>query len=288
MIIDVAVSSCDTLGEGPIWDSKENALYWVDIERKLLQRWDPANNMRKVWELHTNIGSFALRSSGGAVVALRDGLSFLNLSDGTITMICNPESKKRKTRFNDGKCDRQGRFWAGTMDEEIPNKRAALYRYDPDGTCHMMVDRIGISNGLGWSPDNATFYYTDSGDRVIYAYDFNLDFGLIYNRRIFVQTPSDYVPDGLTVDAAGYVWSANWDGWKVTRYDPLGRIDLEIPLPIQRPTSCTFGGENLDKLYITSARIGLEAKDLAKQPLAGNVFVVQTDVHGLPEPRFVG
>lgn len=288
MNIKIAVPSYDVLGEGPIWNPKENALYWVDIERKLLQRWDIEKNEREFWELHTNIGSFALRVSGGTVVAMRDGLSFLDLRTGTLTSIYDPEADKLFTRFNDGKCDRQGRFWVGTMDEEAPNKRAALYRFDPDGTCHKMIDRVGISNGLGWSPDNNIFYHTDSRDHTIYAYDFDPHKGLISNRKIFCQTPSDYVPDGLAVDAAGYIWSAKWDGWKVTRYDPLGRIDLEIPLPIQRPTSCVFGGKNLDKLFITSARIGLEAEILAEQPLAGNVFVVQTEVSGLPDPMFAG
>lgn len=288
MYVEVAIPSLDVLGEGPVWSPNENALYWVDIDRKLLQRWDPIVKERKIWEMHSNIGSFALRRAGSALVALRDGFFFFDLETSDAKSLGDPEDSLPYTRFNDGKCDRKGRFWAGTMDEGFPKKRAALYRFNPDRTLIKMISNIGISNGLGWSPDNKIFYYTDSADHAIYAYDFDYENGTISNPRIFASTPDDYVPDGLTVDKDGFVWSANWDGWKVIRYTPGGIIDLEIPLPVQRPTSCTFGGPKMDQLFITSARIDLDAAALEKQPLAGNVFVIQTEFEGLTEPMFAG
>ncbi|MFN2150563.1 MAG: SMP-30/gluconolactonase/LRE family protein, partial [Anaerolineales bacterium] len=200
----------------------------------------------------------------------------------------DPEADQPYTRFNDGKCDRSGRFWAGTMDEGNPNTRGALYRLDPSGDCQIMQAGIGISNGLGWSPDNRIMYYTDSIKHQIYAYDFDLQSGTIRNRRVFAETPQEYVPDGLAVDAEGHIWSAKWDGWKVVRYAPDGSVDSEIELPVQRPTSCTFGGPELKHLYITSARDGLTAQELARQPEAGNILVLETSTHGLPEPRFGG
>jgi len=221
-------------------------------------------------------------------VALRDGFFFFDLETSEALSLGDPEASLPFTRFNDGKCDRKGRFWAGTMDEGFPNKRAALYRFNPDRTVSQMLSNIGISNGLGWSPDNKIFYYTDSADHAIYTYDFDYEEGAISNPRIFARTPDAYVPDGLTVDREGFVWSANWDGWKVTRYTPGGMVDMEIPLPVQRPTSCTFGGEKMDQLFITSARIDLDAATLEEQPLAGNVFVIQTKSEGFAEPIFNG
>ena len=142
MQVEVAVQSNDMLGEGPVWNRRENALFWVDIERNLFQRWDPATNERKIWDVHTNIGSFAIRESGGAILAMRNGFHLLNMDDGSLKAIGDPEGEKAYTRFNDGKCDRQGRFWAGTMDEEMPNKRGALYRLNLDQTYINMVDGV--------------------------------------------------------------------------------------------------------------------------------------------------
>jgi sugar lactone lactonase YvrE len=285
----VAFSSQDILGEGPLWSPDEQALYWVDIQRPALQRWHPASGDYRYWQMPTEIGSFALREAGGSVVALRSGLHFFDFARGRLDPICDPESEQPFTRFNDGKVDRQGCFWAGTMDEGFAeHRRAALYRLDPGGQCSRRRAGVGISNGLGWSPDNRVMYYTDSAEHAIYAFDFDPVAGQIAKERLFARTPAAYVPDGLTVDAAGYVWSAKWDGWKVVRYSPDGRVDLEIPLPVQRPTSCTFGGPTMQQLYITSARDGLSPAELAGQPLAGSLFVVETGVRGLVEPKFVG
>jgi sugar lactone lactonase YvrE len=165
----------------------------------------------------------------------------------------------------------------------------ALYRLDPDGSVHTAETGIGISNGIGWSPDNTIMYYTDSLSRTIYAYDYDAATGNISNRRDLIVTPEDDgLPDGLTIDGDGYIWSACWGGWKVTRYAPDGRIDREVRLPAAQITACVFGGPNLDELYITSAWTELDAEQRRSQPLAGDVFRLKTDVRGLAEPHFAG
>jgi L-arabinonolactonase len=286
MEVQIAIESQDQLGEGPVWDGVNGQFYWVDILGQTLQRWDPRTQDRKTWILPSDIGSFALRHSG-AVVALRSGIANLDFETGTVTPWFDPESDLDFTRFNDGKCDRQGRFWAGTMDEGGA-QRGALYRIDQDHSYKKIRPKVGISNGLGWSPDNSIFYYTDSFTHTIYSYDFDTQTGEISNERVFARTPAEYVPDGLTVDADGYIWSANWDGWKIIRYAPDGKKDCEVAIPVQRPTSCIFGGPYLNDLYITTAGVGLTEEELGTQPLAGSVFVIRNAGRGLPEPYFGG
>lgn len=286
MKVKVAYQAEDKLGEGPVWSVAEQALYWVDILGPSLQRWQPESGKVDGWLMPSYIGSFALREKGGLVVALRDGLYTFDRGSQQLENLCRPEAELN-TRFNDGKCDRHGRFWAGTMAFEEGHYIGALYRLDRDGTCHQMRSNVSCSNGLGWSLDNRTMYYTDSPTQNIFAYDFDPETGTIRNERVFASD-EDCIPDGLTVDAEGYVWGAKWDGWKVVRYAPDGSVDREINLPVQRPTSCTFGGPDMNLLYITSAKIGLSPNELAEQPLAGNVFVVETDVRGLPEPFYAG
>jgi sugar lactone lactonase YvrE len=284
----IAVNSQNELGEGPVWDQDENVLYWVDIKKQLLQRWFYSTTKVNIWKMPSAIGSLAIRKPGVSVVALRKSLAYFDMENGSIEPICDIETKLPFTRFNDGKCDRHGRFWAGTMDGDSTKRRGALYRLDVDEICIKVRGDVGTSNGLGWSPDNKIFYYTDSSTHTIYAYDFDLESGEISKERVFAKTPENYVPDGLTVDADGYIWSAMWDGWKIIRFSPSGNIDTEIQLPVQRPTSCTFGGPDLNKLFVTSARVDLTPEELQQQPLAGNIFALDTKVVGLPEPRYGG
>ncbi len=286
MKIKMAYQADDQLGEGPVWSVAEQALYWVDITRPCLQRWQPETGAYMAWTMPSQIGSYALRQQGGAVVALRDGLYLFDFDDGALTAVCRPEAGLN-TRFNDGKCDRHGRFWAGTTDLAFKQPLGALYRLGIDGRCQPMRQAVTCSNGLGWSPDNRTMYYADSPTYTIFAYEFDLDTGGISHERIFARDEAGF-PDGLTVDAAGYVWSARWDGWKIVRYAPDGRVDREIPLPVQRPTSCIFGGPDLNWLYITTASAGLTAAERAAQPLAGQVLVIETETVGLPEPTYGG
>ncbi len=274
------------LGEGPLWNQRDDALYWVDIEGDCFHRYFPKTGIRETFQIGQPIGCLAFRVNGGLLMGLRDGIGFWDWDTQSINIIANPEAGRKGARFNDGRVDRKGRFWIGTLGEDAGS---SLYRFDPDGSIHTMETGITISNGIGWSPDGQTMYYTDSPLRMIYAYDFDPASGLIKNRRPFVQIPEgEGFPDGLCVDSEGFVWSAHWDGWRITRYDPDGKPERVIPLPVQRPTSCAFGGPELKQLYITSAWTGLSEADRKEQPLAGDLLRIQTDVAGQQENEYQG
>jgi sugar lactone lactonase YvrE len=254
--------------------------------RSCFHRLDPGTGEHKRFDTGVAVGCMAFRERGGLILATGNGLAFWEA--GAIKPIVDPEADRPETRFNDGRVDPGGRFWAGTIgDGKSPT--CALYRLDPDLSLHTKETGITVSNGIGWSPDQKTMYFTDSRPKTIYAYDFDPVTGAIENRRPFAHTPDEPgVPDGLAVDGEGFVWSARWDGWKVTRYDPDGNVEREIEVPVQRPTSCAFGGAGLDELYVTSARVGLGADALKRQPLAGDLFRLQVDVRGMPERKFAG
>ena len=216
-------------------------------------------------------------------------VGFSAAKTGTLTVLATPEADRPGNRFNDGKCDRRGRFWVGSLAINTAPRQGALWHYDPDGTVTRMVSGIHISNGLGWSPDDTRFYFTDSAKREIAVYDFDLESGTIHNRRPFVTVPDGSgTPDGLAVDAEGFVWSAHWDGWCVTRYDPDGAIDRVVTLPVPRPTSCVFGGPHGTTLFVTTARIRLSTAQLAEAPLSGGILAVETGVRGQRETIFAG
>ncbi|MDW6024204.1 SMP-30/gluconolactonase/LRE family protein [Mesorhizobium sp. BAC0120] len=283
------VASRDKLGEVPVWDVKEQALYWVDIEGKRMKRFDYASGRVDQWTFPERIGSFALRERGGLVCAFESGFAFFDPTTGAIDWIARPEAHIPRNRFNDGKCDRQGRFWAGTMDDRLTDHTGGLYRLDPDLRVSQVETGIGISNSLAWSPDDSIFYFADTLDRAIYRYDFSPVDGTVSNKRLFASTKNDPGdPDGSTIDAEGYLWNAQWDGWRLTRYAPDGSVDRIVELPVLKPTSCIFGGPDLSILYVTSAIWDLEGEALAKQPLAGSLLAVDVGVRGLPEPRFRG
>jgi sugar lactone lactonase YvrE len=288
--VRVALDAKAVLGEGPVWCPREAALYWVDSLAPAVKRFEPATGAAKTWPVPDLIGSFALRESGGLVVALRRGFYTLDLETGATAPVHLPE-KPEDTRFNDGKCDRAGRFWAGTMHYQgMPREpKGALYRMDIDRRVTRMERGIRTANGLGWSPDDRRMYYTDTRTNRIDVFDFDIATGAIANRRPFVHVPHDSgLPDGLTVDSEGYVWSAKWDGARVVRYAPDGRIDRVVAMPVPRPTSVSFGGPDLATLFVTSAREGLDAAALARAPHSGAVFAFEPGVQGLPEPRFGG
>lgn len=288
MNVTLAYASHDILGEGPVWSVEEQALYWIDIKKPALQRWQPDTGEHKTWSLPAEIGCFSLRTQGGAILALQNGFHFFDFETGAVTAIADPEADNPRTRFNDGKCDRRGRLWAGTMDnEEVDFTMGSLYRVNPDLAITHIRGNVGVSNGLGWSPDNRRMYYADSPTRCIYVYDFDIETGAASNEQVFARTDKG-VPDGLTVDSEGYVWNCEWDGWRVVRYAPDGRVDYILETPVQRPTSCMFGGADLCDLYITSASINLSDNERANQPHAGCVLRARTDTPGLPEPRFAG
>lgn len=278
-----------TLGEGPIWCPRDQVLYWVDILSRTVNRFDPDTGANKVWQVPDLVSAMVLREDGGAVVALRHGFAFLNFETGHVKPAAAPDGMTEDERFNDGKCDRRGRLFAGTMHNPETAGLGKLYRLEADGGLHMVEDGIVTSNGLGWSPDDTVFYFTDTKAHAIHAYDYDIETGNIANRRLFAEVPKETGrPDGLTVDAEGYVWSAHWEGWRLTRYAPDGGIDMVVEMPVARPTSCGFGGRDLSTLYVTSAAMdGIFPVD-EREPAAGSIFAIPCDVPGLPEPRFAG
>ena len=272
------------LAEGPLWSPAESALYWIDIVGRAMFRLDEGADEPRRWELPAKPGCLALRADGGLAVALQTGVHALDLDTGELTLLVAPEPDRPGNRLNDGAADHAGRFWVGSMDDAEKAKTGALYRIAPDGTITAVLDGLGIPNGIGWSPESATMYHTDSTARTITAYDFTLESGAISNPRTFA-TDDDCLPDGLTVDAEGYVWSAKWDGWRVVRYAPDGEVDRVLPMPVQRPSCVAFGGPELDRLYVSSGRVHLPASALAAQPLAGALLVLDSPgAIGQPEP----
>ncbi len=297
-ILDI-IETGAILGESPVWSPRDKALYWIDIKAPAIHRFDPATRRDQSWPVAQEIGSIALRQGGGLVAGLRDGLALIGADMTTIDWIADPEPDQPLNRFNDGKCDRQGRFWSGTM-YDLPGPPdgyherepvGVLYRLDGDHGCHAMADNIRVSNGLAWSPDGSVMYFSDSPQREIWAYDYDSATGDLGERRIFAEipdTPGRGTCDGATVDAEGYYWSAEFRGSRLVRYAPDGSVDRMVDLPVSRPTSCAFGGDDLATLFATSARIMLSAAELAAELLAGALFVLDVGVGGLPEAEFTG
>ncbi|HEX6978396.1 MAG TPA: SMP-30/gluconolactonase/LRE family protein [Alphaproteobacteria bacterium] len=283
-------ASCDALlGESPLWSSRDELLYWVDIKNPRLFRHDLASGETRITTLSEPVGGIGLRRGGGLIAAARSGLAFIDGSDHLAAPFARPEADRPGNRFNDAKCDRFGRFFAASMDDGESAATGNLYRIEPDLGVRRLEGGFVIGNGLGWSPDDRTFYFTDSAARRIFAYDYDPSTGRISNRRVFATVPEEAgFPDGLCVDAEGCVWSAHWDGACLTRYAPDGRPDVVVSLPVPRPTSCCFGGPQLDILFVTSARIGLSAADLARYPLSGSILALEPGVRGLAEVEFAG
>ncbi|PRX62911.1 sugar lactone lactonase YvrE [Cohnella sp. SGD-V74] len=276
------------LGEGPLWLPESGRLVWVDIEGMKIRMWNPKTGEEESVSVGQRIGAVVRATDGRMVCALQNGFHFLDAETGELEPIADPEAHLPGNRFNDGKCDPAGRFWAGTMPIADGAPTGALYRLDGDGSAHKMAEEIGCSNGLGWSLDGSTMYYIDTSTRRIDKFDFDAGSGGISNRRTVAVIPADQgYPDGMTVDAEGKLWVAHWDGHAVSRFDPdTGECLERVELPVSRVTSCCFGGDDLDELYITSASVGLSEEQLRREPLAGSLFVYKPGVKGLPAAEF--
>lgn len=279
------------LGEGPIWSVDKKILYWIDILKRELHVFDPSNKTNKTYSLQQAITSVALRQKGSLLVTLKKQIAYFDPETKTMTPICDAEESKPNNRFNDAKCDRRGRFWAGTMNEKnMKEMTGALYRFDPDGklTCHQ--ENLSLSNGMGWSPDNRLFYLVESFKYAIFVYDFDIEKGTLSSKRQFasIDETSGGCPDGLTVDSQGYVWNAQPGLGRIVRYHPSGKIDEVIEMPVLRPSSCIFGGEHLDTLFIPTARELMTEEQLKKYPLSGSLFAIKTGIKGIPESPFSG
>lgn len=273
-----------TLGEGPVWDARSGTLIFVDIAGKRVHFLEPSLQTHRFVQLEQMVGAAVPRQSGGLVLALEQGFYTLDPVTGTLEQLADPEPGRADIRFNDGKCDAAGRFFAGTMDREELSPKGVLYALEPDGTIRKALEGVTTSNGLDWSPDGRTMYYIDSPTRRVFAFDYDPASGELGNRRTIVIIPDGGgFPDGMTVDKEGMLWVAQWDGWQVSRWDPLtGEQIGSVPVPAARVTSVAFGGPELGELYITTARIGLTGEQLGKQPAAGGVFRCRPGVQGKP------
>jgi sugar lactone lactonase YvrE len=275
------------LGEGPIWVAREQALYWVDIPEKRLFRWSEAEGLRER-DLAGHLCSLAPRISGGFIGAGYDGFLTIDLETGSAHHLEDPEPELDSNRFNDGKVDREGRFWAGTMDRFEREATGSLYRLDPDLNWARIDSGYRVTNGPAFSLDGRTMYHSDSALQRVYAFDLAGD-GTATDRRVFAEFgPGEGYPDGMTVDAEDCLWIAFWDGWCLRRLSPSGECLLDLAVPVQRPTSCAFGGPGLDRLFVTSASRGLTRAELAEQPCAGGLFMTFPGVAGVAEPLFAG
>jgi len=289
--LELAADAKADLGEGPVWHPVEQALYWVDITGKTLHRYNPADGSTASRTFDKMLGAAVPCRDGGFMLAMQDGIYRLKaFGEGEPELAARPEELHGGIRFNDGKCDPRGRFWAGTMSlADVPNQ-GTLYRIGPDFVPHAMVRRVSISNGLAWDTARGVMYYIDTPTRTVAAYDYNEETGEISNGRTAVRiAEEDGSPDGMSIDAEGKLWVALWGGGQVVRYDPATGAKLErIAVPAAHTTSCAFGGANLDELYITTARIGRTEQQLAAEPAAGALFRIRVNVRGLPTTLFAG
>ncbi len=286
MTPDHVITAGATLGEGIQWHGAAG-LWWTDIQSSAIFQHDLASNTTRRIETPERVGSFALIEGQGALLcAFETGFGRFDPDAGVIDWLHRVEPLGGPRRFNDGRVDRAGNFWAGTMVEHGQASDAALHRLARDGSLRMAVEGVRISNGLCWSPDGTTMYFADSPARTIYAYPFDPLAGTLGERRIFATTPEGAYPDGATVDSEGCVWSAQWGASRVVRYRPDGAVDEILSVPVSQPTCIAFIGADLRLLAITTAREALDSTSLAAQPLAGDILLYQRAVAGLPEMRY--
>ena len=276
------------LGESPIWDAREKALWWIDGRKPSINRFDPATGLNRAVTPPEPVHAIALTRSHRLLCALEASLVFMDCETGAVQRLAAP-IEGVADNLNDGACDRAGRFWVGSKARDWVTPVGALFRWDPDGSLHRLDEGFKLSNGMGWSPDNRTMYFIDSAPGEIYAYDFDLATGNPRNRRTLVRVAEEHgLPDGMTVDAEGFLWVAQWSGGCIVRYDPDGKPERVIPMPVRRPTSVTFGGPDLTMLFVTSGTMRMSEAELVAEPLAGSLFALDTGIRGLPEPRFNG
>ena len=280
----------DEVGETPIWMPDEQAMYWIDLEGSAVHRVEPATGDRKDWALDVAVTALARRASGGWVLASKTGMVFWDQQTNTTEFIVDPASDREAIRLNDTVVDRQGRLLVNSANiQQFDAPDGVVYRLDADLSLHEIDDGYAVANGMGFSPDGKTLYVTDMFNNRIIVLDYDTEAGTVSNRRTFVEVPSEEgLPDGLTVDADGFVWSAHWAGSRVTRYDPDGRVERRIPMPIANATCLGFGGADMNELYITTAWFFMSDEERQGQPHAGDVFRVKTDITGLVEPEFLG
>ncbi len=293
----------DGLGETPIWVADENCLYWADhvgpeidlkgTRRPTIRRLNVATGQRDVWEMPEQVGSFGFREGGGLIGGCNSGFCAIDLETGKFETITDPEPDLPHNRLNDGKIDRRGRYWCGSMNSQLTEKSAKIYCLQPDLSCREVAGDFSFvcSNGIAFDPEDTRMYFGDTKGGMIYVFDFDIEEGRIENRRPFfeITDPQPAIVDGATVDAEGYYWFALNLGGKILRVDPAGRLDREIEMPVRSPTCVTFGGENYETMYVTSQQAFVTEEEMSRHPQPGSLFAIYgLGVRGLPEPKFGG
>lgn len=273
-----------TLGEGPVWDFKRQSLFWVDIEGYGLYHYDPSSGSNKDWVFEEMIGAAIPMKNGNLLLAMEKGLASFNLETEQLTKLGVLENSNTAIRFNDGKVGPNGNFWIGTMEKNCAPKAGNFYRVESDLNSTLQIQNTTVSNGMAWTSDKKTFYYIDSPTYEIRAFDLDLESGCISNPKTVVEVPEDYgSPDGMSIDSENMLWVAHWGGNCVRRWNPrTGKVLQKIKVPAPHVTSCCFGGKDLKTLYITTARSGLDKKQLEEFPLSGGLFIYEADVKGTP------
>jgi sugar lactone lactonase YvrE len=287
---ECVLSARAVLGEGACWFAAEQRLYWVDILRGEVHRFDPATGSDEVRKTPGHVSLVQPATRGDLVLGTRDGIARMDFASGKFVLLCDPEAEVPGNRFNDGKPDPRGRLFAGTMAYDGSDKKGALWRIEPDLTFTKLIDRVGNSNGLGWSPDRKTFYWTDTKTGCVFAFDYDERTGDITNRRVVVEVDKLIGrPDGLAVDEEGFLWTALWAGHGVARWNPAnGEMVAMVECPAANATCPAFGGCDLDVLYFTTAQQGREEAEPSPEAAAGNLFAAKVGVKGLPGFAFAG
>lgn len=279
------------VGESPVWHPKEHRLFWIDIQNRQVHRFDPLTSTNETFELPEIVTCIQIRESGGLICTLKKQFAFFDPRTGALERLASVEESLPGNRFNDGKCDPQGRFWAGTMNATQWNAPSGhLFRLDAKQELKTTRSGVVCANGSGWSPDGRTMYHTESFRYAIFLYDFDPTTGDISGRRTYatVDPDSGGFPDGMTVDAEGFVWSNIVGLGQIRRYDPAGVLERVVQMPVPRATDCTFGGDGLTTLFITSARETMSADQLRDGPLSGSLFALDCGIAGLPTYSFTG
>jgi sugar lactone lactonase YvrE len=281
------VAVANVLGEGVLWNARQRSVWWTDIESSLLFEYDPNTNRLRSWDTPFRVACFGITEDRARlIVAFEHGIAFYDYATNNVEWLVAPGTLEEGLRFNDGKIDPAGRFWVGSMveDTNVATTRGSLYCLDFNTGLLQRISGISISNGLCWSPDGSVMYHADSAEHRIDAYDFDPVSGTVSGRRTFARTSSGVHPDGSTVDREGSLWNAQWGGASVVRYRKDGQVDLTLELPVSQPTCVAFGGDDLELLFVTSARADLSDEALANEPAAGDLFIYRTDCNGLPAP----
>lgn len=296
MRIEIALDARNGVGEGPFWDERDEALWWVDITGRSVQRWQPGSGERQSWPMPDFPSAVVPRERGGAVVALRDGLYFMDPGTGGLELFCRPDADRPGNRSNEAKCGPAGDLWLGTMGNNLQpdgSPRAmtgatgALYRVLADGSFTREVDGVGLSNTLAWTDGGGTLLFGDTLTNVISTFAVRDD-GRLGARGVFSDARVPGHCDGSAIDGQGFVWNARFSGSCLIRFAPDGQVDRIIELPVTNPTSCCFGGKDLKTLYVTSARFGLSPEQIGRNPVEGALLAVHTDSVGTPSVRFAG